>query len=198
MKTLKRLVIGQVNELEKLSAREMGMIVGGYNSNPGNCFWNCMEYCSRKYEDKRRSYKKFAVGYEEGIGIWEGIGSKDQGVNQGPNYATLNSDGSYKLEQTPFDYLASQFKIEGSEWTKGSDVSAYFGSNRDKKCVIIGTFDTKGLKIQGSENEAHCAIFTGYIKETGEYSFIDPNDQGRVKYIREEYVLGAAKVTGKK
>lgn len=200
MRTLKRVEIGQINVFEKLSAKEMGMIVGGYSSNPGDCFWNCMEYCSRKYNDKgdKHKFDYYGKSFERGNEAWDGTGTTDHGVGYGPNIGSRNWDGTYNLDNTPYDYLASQFKTEGSEWTKGSDMSKYFGSNYDKNSVIIGTFDTKGLLIQGSENEAHCAIFTKYNSETGDYTYIDPDNPYPPRTINEKWVIGAAKVTGKK
>ena len=41
MKTLKRLAIGQLNDLEKLSMNEQKNIIGGYGGE-GNCFFNCL------------------------------------------------------------------------------------------------------------------------------------------------------------
>ena len=201
MRTLKRLEIGQLNVFEKLSAEEQGMIVGGYSSTPGNCFWNCMEYCSKKYDVKneRHNYKDFGNGYENGLGSWHGTGSNNQGVGYGPDFGSRNWDGSYTLEQEPYDYLASQFRTEGSEWTTGSNMRNYFGSGYDKDSVIIGTFDTRGKLVQGSENEAHAAIFTDYDPDSRTYTYHEANDPAKnPKTIGEDYVMGVAKVTGKK
>ena len=205
MRTLKRLEIGQLNEFESLSAEEQGMIVGGkYSKNAGDCFWNCMEFCSRKFnkdKEDRHDHVYYAQGFESGNATWPGTGSTDHGLGYGPDYGTRNSDGTYTVNETPYNYLASQFKTEGSGWTKGSDMTKYFGSNYDKKSVIIGTFDVKGktVQVQGSEDEAHAAIFTGYNPVTKEYEYYEANDRAKEKKtIKEQYVMGVAKVTGNK
>lgn len=202
MRTLKRLEIGQLNEFEKLSAEEQGMIFGGMSKNDGDCFWNCMEYCSKKYNPKkkdRHDYKYYGNGYGAGAGTWPGTGSTDEGVGQGPRYADRNADGTYNVNNKPCEYLESQFNVEGSGWTTGKAMSKYFGSNYDKKSVIIGTFDTSGkaVQVQGSEDEAHAAIFTDY--RDGYYYYHEANDPAKnEKRIPEKYVIGVAKVTGNK
>ena len=189
MRTLKRLEIGQMNGFEKLSAEEQGMIFGGYSKKEGNCFWNCMEYCSKKFDDKgdRHNYEYYGNGYGAGAGTWPGTGSICEGVDKGVIYSSR-----------PYDYLASQFETEGSEWTTGSNMTKYFGSNYDKNSVIIGTFDTKGLDKIGSEgSEAHAVILTGYDPEKKRYSYKEAHG-GKTKYVDEKWMIGAAKVTGKK
>ena len=199
MRTLKRLEIGQLNGFEKLSSEEQNSFIGGYGGE-GNCFYNCMEYCSKKFDDRgdRHNYKDYANGYEKGMGGWEGTGTNDQGKDLGPYYATPNDNNSYDLKQTPYDFLDSQFDVEGSSWLKGSDISNCFGSDRNKKDIVIGTFDIRGVAGYGSDSGTHAVIFTGYDPATREYTYINPDDQGRPHYIKEQWVLGAAKVTGKK
>lgn len=194
MKTLKRLAIGQLNDLEKLSMNEQKNIIGGYGGE-GNCFFNCLEFLNQKYGcHEGWTYENYANDYVNGQGNlyddWMGTNT-DEGLDVGPGFVNFEENW---LNNQPFEYMAHCFNTEGSQWTlSGSNVAGFFGSPSDgsDNPTIVGTY----LVGEPGSGVVHCVIFTGYDSSTGLFNYFDPTT-GSSGTIEEEKVICGAQVNG--
>lgn len=196
MKTIKRLAVGQLNELDKLQRGEMGDIIGGYGGD-GNCYFNCLEYLNKKYECREGwTYEDYANDYVTGKGNkyddWDGTarGSNDEGVDNGPQFVDWDNS---KLNAEPFNYLANCFDTEGSKWVlTGNNLSSYFNNqSSDENDTIVGTF----LVGDPGSGVTHCVIFTGYDEKSSNFFFYDPTSN-TIGSVNSSRVICGAKVKG--
>lgn len=183
---------------DSLSEENQRKCQGGYGPD-GNCYYNCLEFLSRKYDGPMNyhNYLYYANDYTYGEknknDDWNGLDDENRcfdTVNEGPKFYDSETGN---IDTTTLRYLSSQFETSGSEWVTGSGIQDLFagGTGSYKKGYVMGTM------ITGS-GTAHAAIFSGYDAATDTYSYYNPNDKGYILKIEASKVLSAIKITGKK
>lgn len=196
MKKLKRITVGQLGELQKISQKEQRSYVGGYGGN-GNCFFICLEYLNTKYDcHEGWTYKNYADDYVNGKGNpydeWDGIHDKKQGKNKRPAFVNWEEN---TLNNEPFSYLSNCFDTEGSQWTTtGSRIAEFFNSspNGSDNRTVVGAYLWGSTDNKGG---THCVIFTNYDETSGMFSYFDPTT-GSTGSIDKYHVICGAKVNG--
>lgn len=202
MKKLKRIAVGQLGELQKISQKEQGIYVGGYGGD-GNCFFNCLEYLNNKYGcHEGWTYEDYADDYITGYGNpddnWNGtfLGSYDEGKDKGPLFLAIDDNNHASLNNEPFSYLANCFNTEGSQWTTLDNVGELFSSSLGNNsgfsnCTIVGAYIVGSIE----NGVTHCVIFTDYDSSSNMYSYFDPTT-GSTGTVHSSRVLCGAKVNG--
>lgn len=159
MKTLGRLAVGQLNDLERLSMKELNNFVGG-----SGCFWDCLGYvytfCDEYDDNDGNKDSAMAVGaaYRN---IWGSRGG----------YLNEDGDPSPKQKDQLFKFIncTGVFTTTGSSWQTSGWDNMIKGSNLGMALVMIG-----------DENNQHAHIISGSVH----YEHL-PNNNSRAYYVDE-------------
>lgn len=129
MKTLKRLAVGQLNDLERLSMRELSNFVGG-----SGCLWDALGYAYTFCDDLEGEFAnegdpKATANYANGFKkLWERRGG------------LLNENGDPSPEQKDllFDVISEEFGTTGSTWGSSGWYNMINGSSCGMALVMVG------------------------------------------------------------
>ena len=147
MKKIKRLTVGQLNNMEHLSLNEQRHIVGG-----SGCVWDCLAWIMDQYDGKYTSNKEYKAYYDS---FQSGWGSYNDG--------NIRSDGDPAANQADqlYNYIKQYFDTTtGSGWGTsgwGSIISSSGSMNQDNG------FDHSGmaLVVIGSGSTQHALVIYG-------------------------------------
>ncbi len=157
MKTLGRLTVGQLNDLERLSMKELNNFVGG-----SACFWNSMGYVFTFTDDDPDNDGDADAAKAAGDAYRDLWGSLGGPVNE-------NGDPSPQHKDELFKFLHGAFNTTGSSWETSGWDNMIKGSNLGMALVMIG-----------DENNQHAHIISGSVH----YEHL-PNCNSRAYYVDE-------------
>ncbi len=159
MKTLGRLAVGQLNDLERLSMKELNNFVGG-----SGCFWDCLGYVYTYLDDdpdndgNAEAAKTAGQAYRD---IWGSLGGP---VNE-------NGDPYAQNKDQLFNFIQGGFNTTGSSWETSGWDNMIEGSSCGMALVMTGS---------GTNQQAH--VISGSVRydSNGRAYYSDPNQGGRV------------------
>lgn len=166
MKTLKRLAVGQLNGLSRISEREQSSLVGGIKKDGKSCLYNCMEVIGKECYGSDADHSVYEYGYLHGHGSYPGSRSEGDNTSEELYGPYLIKEGS--VNENVESCIKSYFEDAGS-FVQGLEARWLFGTNANPK------ENTGVMGIINMGSVAHTVILTGYMN--GKYSFTDPSGQ---------------------
>lgn len=183
MKKIKRLSVGQLNNMNLLSLDEQRQIVGG-----SGCVWDCLAWIMDQYDGKYTSDKERQGYYDSFANGW---GSYNNGnVRPDGDPAANQADQLYNYINQFFDTTT------GSGWGTsgwGSMISSSGATNK------ANGFDHSGmaLVVIGSGLSQHALVIYGgieYDQNGAYYSCYDPDNVMTKVYTKDiQYGTGVSK-----
>lgn len=147
MKKLKRLTVGQLDEMEKLSINAQRHIVGG-----SGCVWNCLAYVWDAYDGTPTSKKE----YEEYMKVFKDKWREYQGSHVLPN-----GDPAASQSGDLFDFISCFFNTTtGSGWGTsnwGSMISSSGAINHESGYSYSGM----AFVVIGDDTNQHALVING-------------------------------------
>lgn len=186
MRKIKRLTVGQLNEMETLSMRELSRIVGG-----SGCVWNCLAHVWDCYDgDNNTTSEEFDEYKEHFKKEW----NKYQCGNVLPN-----GDPAASQSGDLYNFICNFFQTTtGSTWgsSNWSDMISSSGAqNRENGYSYSGM----ALVMIGDNKNQHALVISGnkqYDKAKGSfyYECYDPDDKMDRVYVDQiRYGTGLGK-----
>lgn len=183
MKKIKRLTVGQLNDMDLLSLNEKRHIVGG-----SGCVWDCLAWIMDQYDGKCTSNKEYQEYYDSFQKGWVSY-----------NNGNVRSDGDPAANQTDqlYGYINQFFDTTGSGWEAsgwGSMISSSGATNQSNGCDYSGM----ALAIIGSGSTQHALVIYGgaQMDEQGNiyYECHDPDEVMTKVYSKDiQYGTGVSK-----
>jgi hypothetical protein len=184
MKKIKRLTVGQLNNMDLLSLNEQRHIVGG-----SGCVWECLAWIMDQYDGKLTSNKERQEYYDSFQSGWASY-----------NNGNVRSDGDPAANQDAqlYDYINQFFDTTtGSGWGTsgwGSMISSSGATNH------ANGYDNSGmaLVVIGSGSDKHALVIYGgaQMDDRGNtyYECYDPDGQMSKVYSKDiQYGTGVSK-----
>lgn len=169
MKTIKRLTVGQLSEMELLSLREQSRIVGG-----SGCVWKCLAHVWDCYDGNDQTSNKEYNGY---VNDFRDKWNQFQEGNVLPN-----GDPAASQSEDLYNFVSAFFNTTtGSGWGTsewGNMITSSGAINRENGCSNSGM----ALVMIGDEKNQHALVINGnqqYDPTTGKsyYNCYDPDEK---------------------
>lgn len=184
MKKIKRLTVGQLNNMDLLSVNEQRHIVGG-----SGCVWDCLAWIMDQYDGKyttQKEYQKYYDTFKEG---WVSY-----------NNGNVRSDGDPAANQADqlYGYINQFFDTTtGSGWGTSGWYSMISSSGATNQA---NGYDYSGLAfvVTGSGSTKHAVVIYGgaQFDESGNtyYECYDPSNSMERIYSKDiQYGTGISK-----
>ena len=174
MKTLKRLAVEQLNDLERLSMKELSNFVGG-----SGCIWDALGYAYTFCDGaigNEGDPKNNSVFSSQFLNAWKRFGGS---VHE-------NGDPYASQAGLLFDFIAQNFGTTGSSWGSSNWQGMINGSSCGMALVMIGD----------SMNQ-HAHIISGDVRYdgNGRAYYWDPNEEEKVYVDQILYGTGLSEKT---
>ena len=166
MKSLRRLAVGQLDGLSRISEIEQNSLVGGIKKDGKSCLYNCMEVIGKECYGSDAESTVYEDGYLHGHGSYSGSRSGGGNISEELYGPYLVREGS--VNKNVEDCIRSYFEDAGN-FVQGNEARNLFGTDTNP------TENTGVMGIVNMGSVAHAVILTGYVN--GKYTFTDPSGE---------------------
>ena len=179
MKKLKRIAVGQLSDLERISKEELRTIVGG-----SMCVWDCLAYIKDCYDGDPFTSNKKVYGYADNFkSSWRSY-MTDHGHK-------VRDDGDPAANQSEdlYDFISQEFHTTtGDSWGM-SDWRNMIGCSGAHNKANGCTWSGMALVIIGDETNQHALVISGSAHEDQYgrqyYDCYDPDQRMSRVYVSD-------------